>query len=220
MQQQIIVLVGPPGSGKGTHSAPLKERFGIPHISTGELLREHVRNQTSLGKLAKIFLDQGKLVPDDLVLDLLFERIAQEDCQFGCILDGFPRTVAQAEALQNRARLDSHLIVISLEVPDEILIERIVGRLACRNCGRLYHVRFDPPLQPHSCDDCGGLLFQREDDRKEIVEKRLEIYRAQTKPVIDYYASLDGYLHRVDATGNKQDIFKTISSYIQVESFS
>ena len=218
--QQIIVLVGPPGSGKGTLAEPLKERFGLPHISTGELLREHVKNQTRLGLVAKSFLDQGKLVPDNLVLDLLFHRLEEKDCRFGCILDGFPRTVAQAKALQNSLSLESILTIVSLEIDDSLLVRRIVGRLCCSYCARLYHKEFDPPKIENVCDECNGSLYQREDDKEEIVKKRLEVYSAQTQPVIDFYASQEGLFHRVDASKNKNEVFEKISAYIQVESFS
>lgn len=214
------MLIGPPGSGKGTHAAPLKERFGLPHISTGELLRQHVKQQTPLGKIAKSFLDVGKLVPDKLVLDLLFDRISEPDCLYGCILDGFPRTVAQAEALQQSLKEESILTVISLEISDALLIERITARLACERCGHLCNQRFDPPKISGKCDLCGGKLFQRDDDLEEIVRKRLEVYHAQTQPVIDFYANIPNFLHRVDASKDKGDVLQQISAHIHVETFS
>lgn len=153
----MVILLGPPGAGKGTHAAPLSEHLSLPHISTGDLFRENIRNNTDLGQKVKTFMDEGKLVPDELVLDMLFKRLHEPDCASGCILDGFPRTVAQAKALDAAFNKSTRFVVLNFNVPDSVLIERISGRLICKECKRPYHNRFDPPKQPNICDACGAL---------------------------------------------------------------
>ncbi len=204
-----VILMGPPGAGKGTHAGLLSEYLQLPHISTGDLFREHIRNETPLGLKAKEFMDKGNLVPDELVLDMLFDRIGRQDCKNGALLDGFPRTVAQAEALDER--LDGcHLISLYFSIPDQMLIERIIGRIACRNCGRPYHVNFDPPKEKGVCDHCKGTLYQREDDTEAVVRKRLEVYYRETHSVIEYYAKKKDSFRKIESGGDKEAIFEEI----------
>jgi adenylate kinase len=197
-----LVLLGPPGAGKGTQAKLLTEYFGIPQIATGDILRGALQAGTPLGRQAKSFMDSGALVPDDVVIGIVRERLQQADCQRGFILDGFPRTVAQADALQATLReLDRQLDrTVSLTVDADALVERLTGRRTCRSCGRGYHVRFEPPRLASVCDACGGELFQRDDDREDTIRTRLAVYAQQTAPLSDYYRSagllteLDGML--------------------------
>lgn len=194
-----LILLGPPGAGKGTQAKMLCAHYEIPQISTGDILREAVRQQSPMGVKAKSYMDAGSLVPDEVVVGIVRERLQQSDCRKGFVLDGFPRTVAQADAL--KAALDesgqSLDAVISLEVDAEALVERLTGRRTCKECGRGYHIKFDPPSQEGACDACGGQLVQREDDREETIRHRLAVYREQTAPLIDYYRS-QGLLRQVD----------------------
>lgn len=183
----VIILMGPPGAGKGTHAGPLSRHLGLPHISTGDLFRENIRNQTPLGKKAKGFIDLGQLVPDSLVLDMLFDRVDLPDCKNGYILDGFPRTIPQAIEFDRRLK-NTKVIALNFNLDDAIIIERITGRIACKQCGRPYHRKYDPPKKAMTCE-CGGPLFQRDDDREEIIKKRLEVYRLQTAPLIAHYTN-------------------------------
>ncbi|MBS0626400.1 MAG: adenylate kinase [Verrucomicrobia bacterium] len=203
----VVILLGPPGAGKGTHASPMSQQLGIPHISTGDLFRENIRGQTALGKKAKEYMDQGKLVPDELVLDMLFDRIARDDCKSGYILDGFPRTLAQAKALD--ARLNSHnqVVAINFDVPDAVLVKRIAGRMLCKSCARPYHREFQPPAAENICDTCGGSLYQRDDDKAEVVVKRLEVYHEQTQPVIDYFAAKKGSFHQINSQNPPAQVF-------------
>jgi adenylate kinase len=197
-----LILLGPPGAGKGTQAKMLTEQFGIPQIATGDILRAALQAGTPLGVKAKSYMDAGALVPDEVVIGIVRERLQQGDCQAGFILDGFPRTVAQADALQaTLVELGRQLDrVVSLKVNADELVERLIGRRTCRGCGRGYHVRFEPPRAADRCDACGGELFQRDDDREETIRKRLTVYDQQTAPLIDYYRSagllteLDGML--------------------------
>ena len=188
-----LILLGPPGAGKGTQAKMLTERFSIPQISTGEILRAAVKDGTPMGLKAKQYMDAGGLVPDEVVVGIVRDRLQAADCNNGFILDGFPRTVAQADALQasleemNKA-LDR---VISLEVETEALVERLTGRRTCKECGRGYHVKFDPPREDSICDACGGSLYQRDDDQEETIRKRLQVYADQTSPLISYYRDAD-----------------------------
>ncbi len=207
----VIILMGPPGAGKGTHAVPLSDHLQIPHISTGDLFRENIRNQTSLGRKAKSYIDQGKLVPDEVVLNLIFARVEQADCKRGYILDGFPRTVAQAKALDQHLRSHScRVFAVNLDVPDALLIERISGRIACKNCGQPYHKSYTPPKKEGVCDSCKGALYQRDDDREEILRKRLEVYHAQTKPLIEYYSRQKNVLREVEAWQGKEEVFQSV----------
>jgi adenylate kinase len=194
-----LILLGPPGAGKGTQAKMLTERFAIPQIATGDILRAALQAGTALGLEARSYMDAGALVPDQVVIGIVRERLQQSDCQSGFILDGFPRTVAQADALrvvlQDLGRqLDR---VVSLTVDADALVERLTGRRTCRDCGRGYHVRFEPPRDAQHCDACGGELFQRDDDREETIRKRLSVYAQQTAPLIDYYR-LAGLLVELD----------------------
>lgn len=184
-----VIFLGPPGSGKGTQAKMVSERLGIPQISTGDMLRFAVREGTPMGLKAKAMMDSGALVADDVVVGIVQERLTQADCEAGFILDGFPRTVPQADALQACLRglgkdLDA---VISLEVDSDSVVERITGRRTCRECGKMFHVRFDPPVQENICDSCGGKLYLRDDDQEATIRKRLEVYAEQTAPLIAYY---------------------------------
>ncbi len=206
-----IIMLGPPGAGKGTQAKMLVERLGIPQISTGDMLRAAVKDGTELGKKAKEYMDAGKLVPDEVVIGIVKERLAQADCERGFILDGFPRTIPQAEALDRvleelGKRID---YVINVAVPNEELITRLTGRRTCRKCGAMYHVVFNPPREEGRCDKCGGELYQRDDDREETIRQRLEVYQAQTAPLIDYYKK-KGVLYDIDGTGSIEDIFQNI----------
>src|SRR3989344_7234685 len=179
----VVVLLGPPGAGKGTHAGPLSAYLGIPHISTGDLFRENIRKDTPVGKQAKDYIDQGNLVPDAIVLEMLFERTAREDCKEGYILDGFPRTLSQAKALDQQIAKTHLVIALNFQVPDELLVERITGRLACQQCGKPYHKKNAPPMQEGICDTCGGVLYQREDDQEDVLRQRLAVYEKETAPL-------------------------------------
>lgn len=184
-----VIFLGPPGSGKGTQAKMVAERLGIPQISTGDMLRSAVREGTPMGLKAKAMMDAGALVADEVVVGIVQERLAKEDCNTGFILDGFPRTVPQADALQGCLQaLGKELdTVISLEVDNDAVVERITGRRTCRECGKMFHVRFDPPKKENVCDVCGGELYLRDDDQEATIRKRLEVYAEQTAPLIEYY---------------------------------
>jgi adenylate kinase len=207
-----LILLGPPGAGKGTQAKLLVERLGIPQVSTGDMLRAAVKAGTPLGREAKGYMDRGALVPDAVIVGLVRERLQQPDCARGYILDGFPRTVAQAEALEKTlAALHASMHhVVSLEVPVEDLVLRIAGRRTCRNCGAMYHVRFSPSTADGRCDACGGETYQREDDREETVRRRLAVYADQTAPLINFYEERD-LLRRVPGTGEIPEIFQRIT---------
>jgi adenylate kinase len=205
-----IVLLGPPGSGKGTHAGPLSRHLGLPHISTGDLFREHIREQTDLGIEAQKYINQGNLVPDELVLNMLFTRVGAPDCANGYILDGFPRTIVQAQELDRRLQTQVRLTVLNFNLPDSLIIERVAGRIACRNCARPYHKKFDPPTSDMICDQCMEPLYQRDDDREEIILKRLDVYRAQTEPLIAYYAKQSGVLREIDSQKQKSEVFQEV----------
>lgn len=190
-----ILLMGPPGAGKGTQAAELKERFHIPHISTGDMFRAAIKEGTELGKRAKSYMDEGKLVPDEVTIGIVAERLAKDDCKKGFLLDGFPRTVEQADALTGILdKLGLKLkAVLNISVPKEDLIERAVGRRICKKCGATYHTKFNPPKKEGVCDVCGGELYQRADDTAETMTNRLSVYEESTKPLIDYYKKAGVY---------------------------
>jgi adenylate kinase len=208
-QPKVVILLGPPGSGKGTQAARLTKELGIPHISTGDLFRENISKNTELGRRAKTFMDAGKLVPDALVLDMLFDRVARPDCANGYLLDGFPRTLPQAEAFEKNLNPEAKLIVLDLEVPDEIIIQRAAGRRTCKDCAAVYNIHFSAPKKEGSCDKCGGELVQRPDDKPEVVQERLRVYHSQTKPLEAYYEK-KGILYRVDGTQSPDDVFRAL----------
>lgn len=183
----VVILLGPPGSGKGTQAVRLSQKLGIPHISTGDLFRENISKGTDLGKKAKSFMDAGKLVTDEIVLDMLFERVKQPDCHSGYLLDGFPRTIPQAEALDLKLAGQANIIVLNLNVADDSIIKRIEGRLTCNRCGNIHNKYYSPPLKEGVCDKCGGVLTQRSDDKEDVVKERLRVYHEQTEPLVDYY---------------------------------
>lgn len=206
-----IVLIGPPGAGKGTQALMLRQALEVPRISTGDLLREAVREGTALGKAAKDYMDKGELVPDQLVTAMVEERLQRHDCRAGFILDGFPRNIPQAEDLsahlaQEGKRLDG---VVSIVVPRVELVERLSGRRVCSQCGAMYHVRFDPPRQAGVCNRCQGTLYQRSDDNAETVNARLAVYEGATAPLLAYYTS-KGLLHAVDGSGTPELVFTRI----------
>jgi adenylate kinase len=206
-----IVLLGAPGAGKGTQAKKLIEKYGIPQISTGDLLRAAVSAGTPLGKEAKSYMDKGELVPDSVVLGMVEERLKQDDCKKGYILDGFPRNTAQAEALDKMlAALNMSLTAaLSVDVPFEDLMKRLTGRRTCKSCGQMYNVYFGPPQKEGACDKCSGELFQRDDDKEATIKKRLEVYTAQTEPLIGYYRN-KGILKSVAGTGSIDEIFKKV----------
>ncbi|AEH45346.1 adenylate kinase [Thermodesulfatator indicus DSM 15286] len=206
-----IVFLGPPGAGKGTQAKMIAEKFGIPQISTGDMFREHLSKGTELGKKAKEYMDKGALVPDEIVLGMVEERLKQPDCEKGFILDGFPRTVPQAEALDKLLEKLGKKIdyAILIDVPDEELVKRLTGRRTCKKCGMMYHVMFKPPKEEGKCDVCGGELYQRADDNEETVRNRLKVYHEQTEPIIEYYEK-KGVLHRIDGMGSIDEIFNRI----------
>ncbi len=188
-EPKYIVLLGPPASGKGTQATRLRETLDLPHVASGDLFRENLKNETELGLKAKAYMDRGELVPDDVTIAMVMDRLSRSDCTNGALLDGFPRTIAQAEALDEALAAHGHKIslVPSIVVPDAVLVERVSGRRLCRVCGEAYHVRFNPPKQPGVCDKDGGELYQRDDDNPETVRQRLQVYWQQTSPLIDHY---------------------------------
>ena len=185
--RKVVILLGPPGSGKGTQAARLTKELGIPHISTGDLFRENMSQGTELGKKAKAFMEAGKLVPDDLVLDMLFDRVSRPDCVKGYLLDGFPRTIPQAEALDKHLAKESSVVVLNLEVADDVIVKRAEGRLTCKKCGNIHNKNFSPPAEEGVCDKCCGELFQRPDDAPAVVKERLKVYHDQTEPLVAFY---------------------------------
>jgi adenylate kinase len=198
-EPRYVVLLGPPASGKGTQAARLREELDLPHVASGDLFRENLKNETELGLKAKTYMDRGALVPDDVTIAMVMDRLSRPDCADGALLDGFPRTIAQAEAL-DEALAEQGLRISSVPnivVPDDVLVDRVSGRRLCRTCGASYHVKFNPPQQPGVCDKDGGELYQRDDDRPETVRKRLKVYWEQTSPLIDHYRD-QGVLVEVD----------------------
>lgn len=210
-----IIMLGAPGAGKGTQAKKIAAQYGIPHISTGDIFRANIKNGTELGKKAKTYMDQGLLVPDELVVDLVVDRVAQDDCGGGYVLDGFPRTIPQAEALDKAlASLGQKLdYAIDVEVPDENIISRMGGRRACVGCGATYHMEYAAPKAEGICDACGKELILRDDDKPETVKKRLDVYHEQTQPLIEYYTSA-GILREVDGTKDIDDVFQAITEII------
>lgn len=197
----FIVLLGPPGAGKGTQAQIISAKLGLPHISSGDIFRENQRNQTELGKLARGFIDRGELVPDDVTIAMIRDRLSRPDCRAGALLDGFPRTPDQAEALASMvAEYNSSVVAVPyINVPEEVLIERLTGRWTCRAAGHVFHDKFSPPGQAGQCDHDGSELYQRDDDKAETVSRRIRVYFEQTRPLIDFYRR-KGLLVEVDGT--------------------
>lgn len=206
-----IIMLGAPGAGKGTQAVKIAERFAIPHISTGDIFRSNIKNGTELGRQAKAYMDAGNLVPDSLTLALVMDRIGQDDCKNGYVFDGFPRTIPQAEALEEALEAAGQKIdyAINIEVPDENIVSRMGGRRVCPKCGASYHVAFAPPVTENICDRCGSPLIQRDDDKPETVSKRLGVYHQQTQPLIDFYQNRN-CLARVDGTKDVEEVFRDI----------
>ncbi|MCC4767920.1 adenylate kinase [Methanosarcina sp. DH1] len=209
-----IILFGPPGAGKGTQAKKMVDNYGIPQISTGDILRANVREGTELGLAAKGYMDKGELVPDEVLIGIIKNRLKEQDCEKGFILDGYPRTIPQADALavildEINKPID---VVLNLEVPDEELVERISGRLMC-NCGASYHRTFNPPKKDDVCDICGSKVFQRDDDKEEAVKNRLNVYKKQTEPLIEYYTK-QGFLVTLDGTKDIDEVFEVIKAVL------
>ena len=206
-----LILLGPPGSGKGTQAKKMVDRYHLPQISTGDILRAALKEKTPLGLEAKQYMDQGKLVPDEVVVGIVRDRLKASDCQGGFILDGFPRTVPQAEALETTLKAMNRGIghVISIEVDNAELLKRLGGRRTCRNCGAMYHLVFDPPKKKGVCDTCAGELYQRADDQEKTIRERLKVYDKQTAPLIQYYRG-KGLLRAIDGVGGVEEIFQRI----------
>ncbi|MFA4033496.1 adenylate kinase [Blautia stercoris] len=206
-----IIMLGAPGAGKGTQAKKIAEKYHIPHISTGDIFRANIKNGTELGKKAKTYMDQGLLVPDELTVDLVIDRVGQDDCKDGYILDGFPRTIPQAECLDAALEKRGEKVdfAINVEVPDENIVNRMSGRRACVGCGATYHIKYNPTKVDGVCDVCGEKLVLRDDDKPETVQKRLGVYHDQTQPLIDYYTK-SGVLKEVDGTVDMEDVFQAI----------
>lgn len=212
---RFLILLGPPISGKGTQAARISDSLGIPKVSSGDLFRENIKNQTELGLKAKVFIDRGDLVPDQVTIDMVADRLNQEDCRPGAVLDGFPRTISQAEALDRiLSDLGAELNgAISIAVPEDVLVQRASGRRICRTCGHSYHLVFNPPAEEGVCDLDGGELYQREDDRPDTVRQRLVVYQAQTSPLINYYRNR-GILDEVNGDQSIEEVGEEIALII------
>ena len=206
-----IIMLGAPGAGKGTQAKKIAAKYGIPHISTGDIFRANIKGGTELGMKAKSYMDQGQLVPDDVTIGMLLDRIAEADCENGYVLDGFPRTIPQAESLTAALEENGEAIdfALDVEVPDANIVNRMAGRRACLKCGATYHTEFAAPKKEGICDKCGSELVLRDDDKPETVQKRLEVYHEQTHPLIDYYKK-KGVLHAIDGTLSMETVFKNI----------
>ena len=206
-----IIMLGAPGAGKGTQAKKIAEKYQIPHISTGDIFRANIKGGTELGMKAKTFMDQGMLVPDEITIGMLMDRIGQEDCINGYVLDGFPRTIPQAESLTKALAERGEKVdyAINVDVPDENIINRMSGRRACLGCGATYHITFNPPVKEGICDTCGQELVLRDDDKPETVKKRLDVYHQQTQPLIDYYKTAE-VLAEVDGTQPMDAVFQGI----------
>lgn len=201
-----LILLGPPGAGKGTQAKSISNEYNIPHISTGDIFRKNISEKTTLGIEAKGYIDKGLLVPDELTVRIVEDRLKEDDCRMGYLLDGFPRTIYQAEELDKLDKLDC---VLLLQVPDEFILSRMTGRRVCTGCGASFHVTNNPPKTEGICDLCGGELVQRKDDKKETVAQRIEVYKNQTEPLVNYYKN-KGILKTVDGTLKIEEVFKSI----------
>ena len=211
-----IIMLGAPGAGKGTQAKMIAEKYSIPHISTGDIFRANIKEGTELGKKAKEYMDNGQLVPDELTVRILLDRVAKDDCKDGYVLDGFPRTIPQAEVLDEEVgKLGEKIdFAINVDVPDENIIRRMSGRRACLKCGATYHIEHVPPKKEGICDTCGEKLVLRDDDKEETVKERLNVYHKQTQPLIDFY-NKKGILHSVCGTKDMKDVFGDIVSILE-----
>ncbi|MBC2579636.1 adenylate kinase [Clostridium sp. DJ247] len=210
-----VILLGPPGAGKGTQAKLISEKYDIPHISTGDIFRKNISEKTPLGIEAKKYMDNGQLVPDEVTIGIVKDRLSMDDCKSGFLLDGFPRTAKQAEALDSflndtGLKIDTALLI---DVPREFILDRMTGRRVCISCGASYHIKFNPSKVENKCDICGGSLIQRKDDTEETVKERLDVYDRQTQPLINYYAE-KGALSKVQGTGEISDVFENISNIL------
>lgn len=212
--KRVIILLGPPGSGKGTQGSRLSEEFGIPSISTGDLFRENMSKRTVLGLQAKEYMDKGRLVPDEIVLDMLFDRVKEPDTARGYILDGFPRTIPQAEAFDKHLDRKTSLYVLNLNVSDDAIIRRMAGRVYCKQCGQVFNRYFAPPAVEGVCDRCKGTLLQREDDKPMVVKERLKVYHLQTEPLIHYYESR-GVLKDINGERTPDAIYQELKAALK-----
>ena len=210
-----IIMLGAPGAGKGTQAKMIADKYGGPHISTGDIFRANIKNGTELGMEAKKYMDQGLLVPDELTVRILLDRVAQDDCKNGYVLDGFPRTIPQAEVLDSElTKLGDHIdYAINVDVPDENIVKRMSGRRACLTCGATYHIEHVPPKKEGICDVCGSELVLRDDDKPETVKNRLNVYHEQTQPLIDFYTE-KGVLKTVDGTVPMEEVFAAITAIL------
>jgi adenylate kinase len=210
-----IIMLGAPGAGKGTQAKMISEKYGLPHVSTGDIFRANIKNGTALGMEAKQYMDKGLLVPDELTVKILLDRVAQDDCKNGYVLDGFPRTIPQAEVLEDAlSKLGDKVdYAINVDVPDENIVRRMSGRRACVTCGETYHIEHVPPKTEGICDKCGSALILRDDDKPETVLNRLKIYHEQTQPLIDFYNN-EGILKEVDGTIDVKDVFENITKIL------
>ncbi|MCM1104826.1 MAG: adenylate kinase [bacterium] len=210
-----VIMLGAPGAGKGTQAKMIAERYGVPHVSTGDIFRANIKNGTALGAEAKKYMDAGELVPDELTVRILLDRVAQEDCKNGYVLDGFPRTIPQAEVLDEALQKLGEQVdyAIDVDVPDENIVKRMSGRRACLSCGATYHIEHVPPKTADVCDQCGAALVLRDDDKPETVKNRLNVYHEQTQPLIAYYTK-KGILRTVDGTRPMEDVFAAITAIL------
>ena len=210
-----IIMLGAPGAGKGTQAKMIADKYGVPHISTGDIFRANIKNGTELGMEAKKYMDQGQLVPDELTVKILLDRVAKDDCKNGYVLDGFPRTIPQAEVLDSElTKLGDHIdYAINVDVPDENIVKRMSGRRACLTCGATYHIEHVPPKKEGICDVCGSELVLRDDDKPETVKNRLNVYHEQTQPLIDFYTE-KGVLKTVDGTVPMEEVFAAITAIL------
>lgn len=210
-----LIMLGAPGAGKGTQAKMIAEKYGIPHISTGDIFRANIKGGTELGMKAKSFMDQGLLVPDEITIGMLMDRIKEPDCEGGYVLDGFPRTIPQAESLTTALKGMGTAVdfAINVDVPDEAIISRMAGRRACVKCGATYHITYNPPKKEGVCDVCGDALVLRDDDKPETVKKRLDVYHDQTQPLIEYY-KVQGALAEVDGTQDLDKVFQDIRAIL------